>query len=142
MPNYNRVSDEKRYKIDSKTGCWNYTMSLMNGYGAYCPKNSYKTMGAHRYFYEKYKGKIKKGFVLDHLCRNSKCVNPKHLQEVTYTINTRRGLATKLNWNKVNKIKELYRDGMKQPEIGRKFNIHQCQVSRIINNLRWKEEYA
>lgn len=34
-------------------------------------------------------------------------------------------------------IKEMYKSGVLQKEIGQKFGIHQQQVSRIVNGRRW-----
>lgn len=48
---------------------------------------------AHRLFYEIYKGEIPKGLEIDHLCRNTLCVNPEHLEAVTHSENMKRGIA-------------------------------------------------
>jgi len=45
----------------------------------------------HRLMYELIKGKIKEGLILDHTCSNKGCVNPDHLEEVTYQENLLRG---------------------------------------------------
>ena len=51
------------------------------------------TFLAHRLSYEMFKGPIADGMVLDHLCRNRKCVNPCHLEQVTQRENVLRGDA-------------------------------------------------
>jgi len=48
---------------------------------------------AHRIIYELFVGPIPPGYVIDHLCRNTKCVNPLHLQAVTNRENILRGTA-------------------------------------------------
>jgi len=39
-----------------------------------------------------YNGAIPIGLEIDHLCRNRKCCNPKHLEAVTRSENARRGI--------------------------------------------------
>ena len=56
-----------------------------------------KNESVHRLFYWAYKGKIAKGLELDHLCRNTLCVNPLHLEAVSHSENVKRGTA----WNKI-----------------------------------------
>lgn len=51
-----------------------------------------KLKRAHRVEWEKVNGKIPDGKVLDHLCRNKKCVNVEHLEIVTQSVNILRGL--------------------------------------------------
>lgn len=49
---------------------------------------------AHRVSWEIANGKkIAEGLVIDHLCRTPSCVNPSHLEVVTVSVNTARGLA-------------------------------------------------
>lgn len=81
-----------RVRIDPDTGFWNWTHTLFsNGYARI--KRYGKDQGAHRYAYEKRHGKVSDELFLDHLCRNPKCVNPKHLEPVTPFENQRRGLT-------------------------------------------------
>lgn len=47
---------------------------------------------AHRFFFERAKGPIPPGLHIDHLCRNTSCVNPDHLEAVTQRENTLRGI--------------------------------------------------
>lgn len=48
---------------------------------------------AHRVLWVLLFGPICPGILLDHLCRQRSCINPKHLDPVPSVINTRRGEA-------------------------------------------------
>jgi hypothetical protein len=64
--------------------------------GARQPGRGYGRLGirlAHRLAYEQARGPIPDGLVIDHLCRNTGCVNPDHLEAVTQAVNVQRGLA-------------------------------------------------
>ncbi len=78
-------------KIQKSDGCWEwlgYKKKL--GYGQFYTDN--RRYEAHRLSYEFFnQTTIPKGMVIDHLCRNPKCVNPKHLEPVTPGENTLRG---------------------------------------------------
>lgn len=49
---------------------------------------------AHRVTYEAQFGPIQDGLELDHLCRNTSCVNVDHLERVTHAENMRRAKFT------------------------------------------------
>lgn len=80
----------RSFLIDAKSGCWNF---IKNGKGAGKGTNAGRGYGqfwwagkkkmAHRYSWERVNGPIPAGMQLDHLCRNTHCVNPAHLQVVT-----------------------------------------------------------
>ncbi len=50
-----------------------------------------KHITAHRFSYIQAYGEIPTGLEIDHLCRNTLCVNPLHLEAVTHGENVRRG---------------------------------------------------
>ena len=51
----------------------------------------FRTEPSHRIAYAAKHGAIGKGLCIDHLCRNTLCCNPAHLEAVTTAENTRRG---------------------------------------------------
>ena len=75
-------------------GCWNWTgNTFQGGYGFH----SYTQKYAHRRSYEMCVGPLPadRWMVVDHLCRNRRCVNPSHLELVTQTENLRRGWVSR-----------------------------------------------
>lgn len=73
-------------------GCWNWTGTRRaDGYGYF--RRLPGTALVHRIAYKLLRGEIPAGQQLDHLCRNTSCVNPDHLEPVTAKVNTLRGYA-------------------------------------------------
>lgn len=83
-----RHSDDL-YTVDPTTGCWDWTGYVTpKGYGRFLRDGEQL---AHRVFYKRRHGSIPQGAVLDHLCRNRRCVNPDHLEPVSNRENIMRG---------------------------------------------------
>lgn len=78
-----------RYEVDEETGCWVWQGALARGYGYV--RIAGRLYRAHRAMYEREVGEIPDGLELDHLCRNTACINPEHLEPVTHAENCRRG---------------------------------------------------
>jgi hypothetical protein len=74
---------------EPNSGCWLWLGSHWKGYGRMRTK-SQSSAKAHRVSYEHHVGPIPDGLVLDHLCRNTFCVNPDHLEPVTNDENLKR----------------------------------------------------
>ncbi len=71
-------------------GCWEWQgTDNRHGYGQLRLGSRYPM--AHRSMYELFRGPIPDGLVIDHLCRNTRCVRPSHLEPVTSAVNSQRG---------------------------------------------------
>lgn len=79
--------------LESRCWVWEGTTNGPAGYGLLQMKSSLGRwkMLAHRFGYEAAHGPIPAGLTVDHLCRNTLCVRPDHLEAVTQRVNILRG---------------------------------------------------
>ncbi len=81
-----------------ESGCWEWQGYVFkSGYGSFWFND--KTYRSHRFIYEYYHGSICPDLTIDHLCRNRKCCNPNHLEQVTYKENVLRSPFTQASIN-------------------------------------------
>lgn len=79
----------KNIRKDRETECWVWTGTVDKGYGRMYIGN--KAFQVHRWSYEQHKHtKLSKEDTLDHLCRNTLCCNPDHLEKVSLLENIER----------------------------------------------------
>ena len=137
MPKGISIRQPKKFYEITDNGCWKGLRSTdLDGYPQITFNKKHQKMAT--FFYKIFKGHIKKGLVIDHLCRNRICINPDHLETVTVAENSRRGANTKLTYKIVDSIKSLYkRSGMNQFILAKQYNVNQSTISRIINGKRW-----
>lgn len=93
---YSEKQIELFWKRVSKkdSGCWEWTGSIRtDGYGCFWSKKFNKHFKAHRWSYQFLVRELKKEEFIDHLCRNTKCVNPDHLDPVSNGENILRGIG-------------------------------------------------
>ena len=84
-----KVSETRSF---NGTQCWEWQGRLVgDGYGQFRFSGQNRTTAAHRFSYMTLVGPIPDGLVIDHLCRNTACVNPSHLEPVTNSENVQRG---------------------------------------------------
>lgn len=90
----NGSADHLNDPLARATGpCWNWTGSKgPHGHGQF--RMGAKMIPAHRIAWlDGGRGNtIPEGYVIDHLCRNTSCVNPRHLEPVPQLVNVQRGL--------------------------------------------------
>lgn len=82
--------------VECENGCWVWGRSLRGTkYGGLVRDG--KGVAAHRAAWELAKGPIPEGMTIDHLCRNTLCINPSHLEVVTLRENVLRseGIAAR-----------------------------------------------
>lgn len=92
------IAQLDRHSVKRLSGCIEWSGSKGKGgygvlYATRRPKR--RRVGAHRAAWLVRRGDIPAGLVPDHLCRNTSCVNVKHMEVVTNAINTRRGDHTR-----------------------------------------------
>ena len=80
------VSDIERFcsKITRDNYCWRFESKSKEKWVRFDNKL------IHRISYELFVGDIPYGLTIDHLCQNTRCINPKHLEPVTAKVNSDR----------------------------------------------------
>lgn len=127
----------KKYSVDGN-GCWNWNGSLdRDGYGRF---GRGETTKAHRIVWIKKKGEIPEGMHLDHLCKNRKCVNPKHLEIVTPKQNVRRSDTTHLTFTDAQTIRALSVKGIEGKALAKNYLVSPSTISMIVNRKRWGDD--
>ena len=91
-----RTKLDGNYAVDIASGCWLWNGRLdCYGYGIIGwrygrHREMKRTTGAHRASWIVHRGPILPGLTIDHLCRNTICVNPDHMETVPNAENVRR----------------------------------------------------
>ncbi len=90
--NYHGGVEHTADRLSTATGgCWEWQGDKgVDGYGRFRLFGRYAQ--AHRLSYRDFGNDLPDGMLIDHLCRNKRCVNPHHLEAVTHAENVRRGL--------------------------------------------------
>jgi HNH endonuclease len=132
-------------KVDKSAGddgCWAWLGAFdAYGYSRYYRLSDRHPTAGHRVAYELAVGPIPVGLTIDHLCRNTGCVNPAHMEPVTCRENVLRGtgpsaLAAKREacvnghaFDDLNTRREPDRYGSRRT----------CRVCGRIKSKRWRD---
>jgi len=134
---------KREYIVDEASGCWIWqgAPNVVSGHGQ--TKHNGKRIPSHRWYYEQKNGPVPNGMVLDHLCFNTRCVNPEHLEVVSRGENTSRYIRSgeykrSLSPDDIPKIRKLLAEGEYfQKDIAFMFNVSQATISGIKNGKIW-----
>jgi hypothetical protein len=121
------------------TPCWTWSRALNDkGYGV-VSRNG-RLIGAHRFVYEALIEPVPEGLELDHLCFNSACVNPDHLEPVTHLVNMRRRRWNRLSMDLAREIRAAYAAGdVSTSTLGAKYGVSDEAIRLVIHERTWKE---
>jgi hypothetical protein len=124
----------------SPDDCWEWQGKIAsNGYGA--KQSGGRTLLAHRWVFSIFNGWIPKEAVLNHLCSNRRCVNPKHIEVTTQAGNARHGRGAKLKVEQVREIKaalSTIKWGEKK-HLAAKFGVSAALLSDIKYGRAWRD---
>jgi hypothetical protein len=129
-----------KYLVDEVTGCWVWqgARNRTLGYGYSWDNELKRKVLAHRLLWVRHRGPIPEGMHLDHLCRNTGCVNPDHLEPVTNAENSRRGAKVKLTPDQLKLIRDLLADGgLRYADIATRAGVKRSMVADIASGRRW-----
>lgn len=124
-------------RVDCSEGCWEFR-------GSHNPAGYARHAGlfVHRYVYAALVGPIPDDLYLDHLCRNTGCVNPLHLEPVTPRENVVRGVQSALKTHCA-QGHPWVEENIWRHRDGRGTRKGRCKLCvRAANNRRYAERYA
>ena len=114
---YSEIPLQRRYfdpeeafaaNVRKRGECTEWTGLKVSGYGRI--KAGGRSIGSHRYAWERENGPIPNGMEIDHICHNPACVNTDHLRLATHDQNVR-NLSGPDSDNKYSKVRNVGKVG-------------------------------
>ena len=124
-----------KYKLNSKTGCWNWLLSqTKTGYGQQFFMGAKR--GAHRVAFFLAFGYWPKEVA--HRCFNRACVNPEHLKDSTHIDNVRESAASTLTLAMAVRLASEYKGRYgDRVRIAKRYGVSVSTVGRILRGGSW-----
>lgn len=125
-----------------KTPCLIWQKNKIRGYGQMHAGGGPAL--AHRRAYEAAHGSIPTGWHVDHLCFQTDCLNPDHLEAVTPQENVRRQRNTKLTFEDALMIRELASHRSESPfalarELSEELGLPRGPIREVLRGRAWKD---
>jgi HNH endonuclease len=148
-PGDGRIPFAERYDRlafpEPNSGCFIWMGALnYNGYGkmgiGHSSEGTLRMQYAYIVAYEHFVGPVPEGLVLDHKCRMKCCVNPDHLEPVTYAENTRRGNLAEVTRTRLAAQTHCKRGHLLSTDIRNSDGARICRACRAITVKAWKEK--
>ena len=122
-----------------ENGCLVWTAGKVGGkYGRF--RDAGKLHLAHRWAYAHHNGEIPEGYEIDHICKNTSCVEITHLQALPQKQHRTKDLSgeghgnSKLTWDDVQVIRA---SGLSSYQLAKVYNVNSRQIRRIRQGVRW-----
>lgn len=127
----------------NKKGCWICVSHAKDKDSYVVFRRNKKWYRVHRYMYEQKYGVLEHSEFIGHKCKNSDCINPKHLfksdmkgiikNSNNKNPNRKRGKLTK------KEIIEIFKDRITpQKDLAKKYGVKKNAIGSILNGLTWK----
>lgn len=128
----------EEYVVEGPLHCWVWQLSTLKGSG-WREHNPYgylivdgKRVMAHRYYWERENGPVPEGMVLHHMCENTQCVRPRHLQPVTHAHHSYLHGRTKRDRHLAKAALRLRLAGHSKREIGRRLDVSEKTIRTVL----------
>jgi len=121
------------------TPCWEYKGALSHGYGRISVPPC-KNAAVHRVVYQSLVGTLPARIELDHLCKNTRCCNPAHLEPKTHSVHMKKNKKDRcINGHLRTAENTIYlRNGKRKCLICKRIQ----EKARYHKNIEYRREYA
>lgn len=119
------------------TPCRLWGHGTVKGYGVV--KVAGRTRYTHVVEWEAVNGPVPEGEELDHLCRQTLCGEPSHLDPVQHVINAQRGATAKLNAAMVLAIRA---SSESTAELADRYGVARRTINNVRSGVRWSNIVA
>ena len=115
------------------SGCWLWQRSVKDGY----PRTK-DGRSAHRVSYEASVGPVPRTLIVRHVCGESLCINPEHL-EMARQSGRKPGALSRFTADDVALIRTRSAGGEPDAAIAAEYGVHRTTIGRLVRGDRWSD---